>query len=67
MYLWNPEAGARLAVKSVNPVEREKRVERCFRQWLAWEPECAKAWLKETNFPDEVKAGWLATTAMTHP
>jgi hypothetical protein len=67
VYLWNPEAGARLAVKSVNPAERETRVERCFRQWLAWEPERARVWLKETSFAEEMKARWLTPPAPTQP
>ena len=58
--LWNPEAGAHLALKTVDPVARENRVERCVRQWLAWDPKGAKKWLNQTSFPEEVKARWLA-------
>ena len=48
--LWNPEAGARLALKTVDPVARENRVERCVRQWLAWDPAGARKWLEESGF-----------------
>jgi ABC-type transport system substrate-binding protein len=41
-------------------VARESRVHECFSTWLAWDPDSAKQWLKETGFPDEVKNRWLS-------
>jgi len=58
--LWDPGAGARLALKTVDPVAREHRVEQCFSQWLAWDPNSAKEWLKGTDFSDAVKSRWLS-------
>jgi hypothetical protein len=64
---WNPEAGARLALKTADPIARENRVQPCFGQWLAWNPVAAKAWLKETSFSDEVKGRWLAAPLAPQP
>ncbi len=58
--IWNPGAGARMAQKTADPVARESRVHECFSTWLAWDPDSAKQWLKETGFPDEVKSRWLS-------
>ena len=65
--LWNPEAGVRLALKTVDPVARENRVERCVRQWLAWDPAGARKWLDQTNFPGEVKTRWLEEPSSNQP
>ncbi len=61
--IWNPGAGARLALKTADPVAREKRVHACFRTWLAWDPDAAKQWLTETDFSDAVKNRWLSEKA----
>ena len=57
---WNPEAGARLALKTADPAAREQRVKECFLQWLAWDSDSAKRWLKETSLPEGVKSRWLS-------
>ena len=52
---WHPEAAARLAVKTADPLARQERVRQCFRLWLACDSESATQWLKQTDFPEEDK------------
>ena len=59
----DPGAGARLALKTADPVARESRVHECFSMWLAWDPDAAKPWLKGADFSDAVKNRWLAEKA----
>ena len=58
--LWNPGAGARLALQTADPNVRQQRVEQCFVLWLAWDPAAAKDWLKQTDFPEDTKGRWLS-------
>jgi hypothetical protein len=58
--IWDPGAGCRLASKTVDAVARQQRTEQCFTLWQAWDPDSAQRWLKETDFPDEIKQRWLS-------
>jgi len=57
---WHPEAAARLAVKTADPLARQERVRQCFRLWLACDSESAKQWLKQTDFAEEDKRSLLS-------
>jgi hypothetical protein len=57
---YDPGAGARLALKTADAAERERRVEQCFVVWLAWDPDSAKQWLKGADFSEALKNHWLS-------
>jgi hypothetical protein len=57
---WHPEAAARLALKTSDPIQRQQRAEQCFRFWRASDPESTKRWLKETDFNEDIKSLWLS-------
>ena len=58
--VWNPGAGARMALQTADPTARESRVHECFGSWLAWDGDSAKQWLRDADFPEAVKNGWLS-------
>jgi hypothetical protein len=64
---WNAEAATRLAAITSDPDVRRQRVDTCWHQWLVLDPEGAKRWLAETDFPEETKNNWLAGTPAPTP
>jgi hypothetical protein len=57
---WQPEAAARLTLKTSDTTKRQQLVEQCFRFWRASDPASAERWLKGTDLDEQTKTAWLS-------
>ena len=60
VHVWHPEAAARLAAKAQDPALRERAVEKALTLWLELDPDSARRWLADTEFPGETRRRWIS-------
>src|SRR5690606_34586842 len=59
VFVWQPEAAARLAAKIGDSTARERTIEKALAVWLQLDSDAAKRWLADAEFSNETKARWI--------